>query len=374
MALVFKNLRNFITGSPLAFLVVVLIEVFGSIGAVLTYGIVRNVFMQQQKEKSTSRWMDLYNCVWDEDGNGTVECWDAETVYRTLDSLFENECKGLLDTVDVRGRITVDGEHYSAGCSKLFRQRDDSHWSAEQFEAYKMGDSIAAVRSYYFPCSVGDMININGKEYRVYDVDPAGPESDNERLANVFYFPYDAVPQGMEYYEITLRFTDIPTHAQADAIAERLRSDLGFTLPIKMPEIPDLLVQQFNTTMLAGCALAVLLIVFNCITVYMYIVRRRADWIAAVKLCGCRTESLQLIILAEMLIVTCLSFGIGAAASAGLIVPKLTKYYPLFDQFYSSKSYGCLFLGFIGAFSAIALFQLTPFIRRPIDRMRKEGI
>ena len=374
MELAFKNLKNFITGSPLAFLAVVLIEVFGSVGAVLTYGIVRNVFTEQEEESTTSRWMNLYNCVWNEDGGGTLEYWDAETVYRTLNGLFENECSGLLDTVDVRGRITVDGKQYSAGCTKAFRQGKNSHWSPETFEAYKRGDSIVAVKSYYYPCSVGDILNINGKDYRVYDVDPAGPESDNKRLVNVFYFPYDSVPKGMEYYELTLHFTDIPTHAQADTVAERLTEELDFKLPVNMPEIPDLLVKQFNTTMLAGCGLAVLLIVFNCISVYMYIIRRRAGWIAAAKLCGCKTESLRLIILAEMLAVTCLSFGIGAAVSAGMIVPAMTKYYPLFDRFYSFKSYCCLFLGFIGLFYIAASAQLTPFVHRSVDRMRKEGV
>ena len=374
ITLMFKNLRNFITRSPLAFLVIVVLEVAGTVGLIVTYGIVRNVFTEQQKAGRTARWMNFYNCVWNEEGGGTLYYWDSGLIHQTMEGLMNNEAKDLLDDFDLYGKLSVDGKEYSAGCSKVFRRSKGSQMDADIFEAYKKGENIVAVKTYYYPCSVGDVLNINGKDYRVYRADDSDPNSGAAGLAQVFFFPYDSAPKEMEYYELTLDFTDIPTHKQADAIAERLIEDLNFTLPVNMPEIPNLLVQQFNTTMLAGCGLAAVLIAFNCITVYMYIIRKRSDWIAVVKLCGCKNGGIVGIMLSEILLVSCACFGIGALISAKLLIPKLTDYYPLFDQFYTAESYRWLFLGLAGMFALVTLIQLSPFVRRSVDSMRKGGI
>ena len=368
ITLMFKNLRNFITRSPLAFLVIVVLEIAGTVGLIVTYGIVRNVFTEQQKAGRTARWMNFYNCVWNEEGGGTLYYWDSGLIHQTMDRLTENEAKDLLDDFDLYGRLTVNGKQYRAGCTKYYRQRDDSRLSKEVYEAFRKGENVVFVCTDEYPCSKGDIISLNGKDFKVVRT------GTSETLVCAFFFPYDAVPDGMEYCELTLDFTDIPTHKQADAIAERLKEDLNFTLPVKMPEIPDLLVQQFNTTMLAGCALAAVLIAFNCITVYMYIIRKRSDWIAVVKLCGCKNGGIVDIMLTEILLVSCACFGIGTLISAKLLIPKLTDYYPLFDQFYTAESYRWLFLGLAGMFALVTLIQLSPFVRRSVDSMRKGGI
>lgn len=367
ISLMFKNLRNFITRSPLAFLVIVVLEVAGAVGLIVTYGIVRNVFTEQQKASTTSRWMNLYNVVNNDDESSTINFWDSGLIHRTMESLMENEAKGLLDDFWVRGKLTVDGKDYRAGCQKFYGQKDDSNMSAQVYDAYQNGENVVTVCTDTYPCSEGDVISINGKDYKVV-------RTGSNMLVNDFYFPYDSAPDGMEYYELTLDFTDIPTHEQADTVAERLKEDLDFTLPVNMPEIPDLLVQQFNTTMLAGCALAAVFIAFNCITVYMYIIRKRSDWIAVVKLCGCKNGGIVDIMLLEILLVSCACFGIGILISAKLLIPKLTDYYPLFDRFYTAESYRWLFLGLAGMFALVTLVQLSPFVRRSVDSMRKGGI
>lgn len=367
--LMFKNLKNFITRSPLAFFVVVVIEVFGAVGLIVTYGIVRNVFTEQEKEAHNSKWMtyEMYD-----DGVGYTYWDDTEQVYINAIKLAEEDAKGLLVSVYLDGKITVDGEKYNAGCTKYYHEPSDSWWQKDWIDKFMRGENVVLLSLKDNTYSAGDMIRINGKDYEVLYAE------DNQKfdthLSNHFLFPYNCVPEGMEFSTIQLSFIDIPTHAQADAIAEKLKEYFGNEFPIRMPEIPDLLVQQFNTAMLGGCALAAVLIAFNCITVYMYIIRRRADWIAVVKLCGCKNQSIVTIMLSEILLVSCACFGIGVLISMKLLIPKLTNYYPLFDKFYTADSYRFLFLGLAGVFALVTLVQLTPFVRRTVDSMRKGGI
>lgn len=371
--LAFKNLKNLITRSPLAFLVIMLIEILGTVGIIMTYGIVRNVFTEQQKESSTSRRMNLWRWREEDDGSGEVVPWeDTEDFCRKLGKLLDEECAGLLNSAEVYGSITVDGKKYSVGCTKLFHKDEESKWDDRIYEMFERGENVVFVYTRSYPCRLGDVININGRDYKVVRADDGDEET--RVLAQDFYFPYDAMPSGMKFHEMTLWFKDIPTHKQADTIAEKIKEYFGAEFPINMPEIPDLLVQQFNSAMLACCAVVALMIAFNCITVYMYIIRRRSDWIAAVRLCGCGNGSLMYIIGAEMLTVACAAFGIGALISHKLIIPKMSEFYPLFDQFYTGEAVGYLFLGYIGSFLLMTVGQLSAFVHRSVDRMRKEGL
>lgn len=364
--LAFKNLKNLITRSPLAFFVVILVEVFGTVGIIMTYGIVRNVFTEQQKESSTSRRMNIYR--WKE-GDENVTTWeDTDKLVSNLNKLLDEDCNGLLNSVDLYGRLTFDGKEYRAGCIKLYHRDKLSHWDDKLFDEYRTGKNVVTVCTDDYPCEVGDVLNINGREYTVCRTDTS------MKLVTSFFFPMDAIPTGMKFHEMTLWFKNIPTHKQADAIAEKMKEYFGAEFPINMPKIPDLLVQQFNTTMLACCAVVALLIAFNCISVYMYIIRRRSDWIAAVRLCGCGNGSLMYIISAEMLTVACIAFGIGALTAVKLIIPKMSVYYPLFDRFYTREAVGYLFLGYLGAFLLMTVGQLSAFVHRSVDRMRKEGL
>lgn len=364
--LAFKNLKNLITRSPLAFFVVILVEVFGTVGIIMTYGIVRNVFTEQQKESSTSRWMNIYR--WKE-GDENVTPWeDTDKLVSDLNKLLDEECNGLLNSVDLYGRLTLDGKEYRAGCTKYYHKNGLSSVSDSLFESYRDGKNVVKICTDEYPCEIGDVLNINGKEYTVIETGSI------MSMAVCFFFPYDAMPSGMKFHEMTLWFKDIPTHKQADTIAEKIKEYFGAEFPINMPEIPDLLVQQFNSAMLACCAVVALMIAFNCITVYMYIIRRRSDWIAAVRLCGCGNGSLMYIISAEMLTVACIAFGIGALTAVKLIIPKMSVYYPLFDRFYTREAVGYLFLGYLGAFLLMTVGQLSAFVHRSVDRMRKEGL
>ena len=185
--LAFKNLKNLITRSPLAFLVIMLIEILGTVGIIMTYGIVRNVFTEQQKESSTSRWMNLWRWREEDDGSGEVIPWEnTEDFCRKFSKLLNEECAGLLNSAEVYGTITVDGRKYSATCAKAWHKDEESKWDDRIYEMFERGENVVFVYTRSYPCRLGDVIKINGRDYKVVRTDDGDEE--HRVLAQDFYF------------------------------------------------------------------------------------------------------------------------------------------------------------------------------------------
>lgn len=357
--LMLKNFKGFITGTPLAFLVIVLIEILGTIAIIISYGIVRNVFTEQEKESYFSKVM-IYE-RWRED--------EGYTYWEDSGSIIEAFKKIVLKYGDIFASAILDGviqlndKEYTIASSE-YLSASSFDLEGVSFDEFVEGKNVVVVREDYL-CKIGDYINIEGKDYKIIGIMSEMIQSVN------FIFPFNNSPKNIKYDSLYLHFKEIPTKKICNEIKNSIEESFGSDYPIQEPDIPDLLVKQFNAVMLVGCTIAMILIISNCITVYMYILRRRKNWLTVVKLCGCKNRNLIEIFLSEMLLVSCICFGIGYMISDQLIIPKMSRFYPAFETVYVSKAYICLFVGFVIISIFISYIRLLLFVNKPIDSMRK---
>ncbi|SDB53996.1 FtsX-like permease family protein [Ruminococcaceae bacterium FB2012] len=347
----------------MAFLVIALIEIFGAIGIILTYGIIRNVFTEQQKATYSSKMM-VYERI--RSGENFSYWEDSQKVRDVFDKIALQKYSDKFESTALTGKIEVDNKEYTLSCINYYSDQK-FNISGTSYNDFTRGGNVVVVRSDEFPCETGDIINIGNTDYKVICA------SSSSLQAYTFLFPYNHSPQKAKYNSVYLIFNDIPSKQLSKDIKDELETGLGLDYPIREPKIPDLLVEQFNAVMLIGCVISMILIASNCITVYMYIIRRRKTWISVIKLCGCKNTVIVNILISEMMIVTCFCYGIGYGIAYKMLIPKLSKYYPLFDSVYNYKSYLLLFISFIAISLIIIIIRISSFVNNSVNEMRRRA-
>ena len=348
--LTLKNLKTFITGTPVAFLVVLLTEILAAVGIIMTYGIVRNVFTEQERESVYSRELN-YN----KDEDIAIDADDPEKQYRDFGTLINNDCAGLLNRAYLYGYVYEGMSRYFICLTKYFEE-SAPYVSREEISRYRSGENIVTVKSSVLQCSKGGSVELFGDTYTVFDV------GDSSVMTVDFGFAYDNAPKKLALSGLQLHFKDIPSKEQAEDIMSSIEGYFGHSESVALPKVPDLLVRQFNSTMLAGCAAAMVLIVINSVSLYMFILRRRSNWLSVVKLCGCKNRALIGIFMLEMALVSLAGYGTGQLICGRIIIPALSGYYPAFDSVYSPRAFAFIFAGYILVSAAVMLIRLTMFV------------
>ena len=365
LRLMLKNLKNFITGSPLAFIVVVLLELFGIVAIVLSYGIVRNVFSEREHETSLSRRYMVYR------SETRQKRWEDSAAFVKGVQTVIREFGAELDDAFGAGSFTENGRKYICGFS--YYPNSDSFYEQKgntgvDYSDYLAGKKLAHINSQTFPSlSVGDKLTVGGSEYTIYKV-----SSSDDMWSDIGFYA-TSMPDNIKASELHLDFTDIPLHDRIDELNVRIRELFGNDVFIVEPEIPDLLLQQFSLTSLSICGAIMLIVVFNCITVYMYVFEKRKNWLSVVKLCGCRNLVCSAVFTGEAMLVTCISTAAGTLIAKNLIIPKLEDVFEAFSLVYTTQSYLIL----AGAYCILSLIILSVTVKRfvsgTVDSMRKEA-
>ncbi|MBR6874523.1 MAG: hypothetical protein IKN17_13550 [Ruminococcus sp.] len=362
--LILRNLRGFITGSPAAFAVVVLLEIFGAAAVVLSYGIVRNVFTEQEQETYMSRQYIIYMS---EDRQGYFEDSAAfmqgmQRMTREFGSELDDAfCSGRLFDGDVRYSVSMNWFPDEERFSKLLDA------PGVDYSRYSSGERLVHVSSGRFKVSAGDTVTVCGRDYKAYKVSPG----DNMWCDIGFFFP--SAPDGIQVQALYLDFADIPLRSRIEELNDLVRELFGSDLLIVEPDIPDLLIQQFNLTSLGICAAIALIVVFNCITVYMYIFEKRRSWLAVVKLCGCKDRRCSAIFLGEAMLVTAVCTAAGTLIAALAVIPGLESSFKAFPQVYSVGSYLIIAAAYCLLSLVILTISVTGFVGETVDAMRKEA-
>ena len=359
-----KNLKNFVTGTPLAFLVIVLLEIIGSAGVILTYGIVRNTFSEQTESNMFSKFYEYTR--W-ENGVG-YSSWDnSDEVKNRFDELMQTELNDKIAQASWYGDVEIDGQArpacFTYYASEEYYDREDMTYQ----EYFTTGKSVILSQE-FSDFKSGDTVIINGESYNVLFVDRSG------NMAVSVWMPYDAMPENVSLNSIQFFVKEIPKRSEIESTSEKLYDIFGRDYELFVPDIPDLLLKQFDRTMLLTCGAAMLLIVFNCANVYLYIISRRKNQIIVLKLCGCKNIILFVMLITETVLISASAFGIGTLLTSKLLLPFLSEEYPAFETVYTEQSFGFLFLGYIILSVIVLSVKLIAFLSSTVNEMRGDRI
>ncbi len=182
--------------------------------------------------------------------------------------------------------------------------------------------------------------------------------------------PYKSIPNGT-FCEFSFELKEVPTQAECNEITQNLKQIFGYDVNVLPPELPDLLVEQFNSTSLLTCAVVMLIVIFNASLIYMFVLEKRKKWLSIIKLCGCKNDQCSVIFLTEIVFIIIICFIIGLYISNRFVIPKFIDQYPVFDVVYNTKSYGYIFLAYIVSSIIILLANIQPFVKRTVVDMQR---
>ncbi len=173
--LAFRNLKNLITKSTFSFVIIVLTQIVGVIIVILSYGIIRNVFTQEQNNSLLNRKFTIELSQWIDEDNHTPYLSNSE---------IKEKYDEFMKTIDtkwssayIEGEIEYNGDTYSLGVIDINSPEDEFFKNTKlTYEDFYNGNMVARVSYYEYPAEVGDTINLNGEDYTVIETDEDIPE------------------------------------------------------------------------------------------------------------------------------------------------------------------------------------------------------
>ena len=241
------------------------------------------------------------------------------------------------------------------------------------YENFKNGDQVAAVSGDSFPnIDTGDFLKLGDRKYMVIYTDK-NLDSENKLLAYDIFIPLNSIPRICKVTDINIDLISIPTEQEVDIITEKLKEFFGYSIQITQPELPELLVEQFNSVSKIICIIVIIVVVLSSVMTYMFVVEKRSRWLAAVKMCGAENNQCIFIFLIEMMLILTVCFALGCFISKYIIIPKYADDYPAFLIVYNNQSYLYLFFGFAVATVVILVANVGPFTNKTIAEMQRRS-
>lgn len=366
--LLFINLRSMVTKNPIDCLVIIILELFSIVSVILSYGVIRNVFSEQEQETIDSR---IYSIRRNMGENGIRNSWSDS------DEFFENYKKMIIEygtslSCSFGSGNLVEGDN-SYLCSFAFYPDEEGFNKTEGadigcgYAGYVSGEKAVKISQTSISKAIGDTISIDGSDYVI-----TGVTNINESWADLSFY-FTSMPKTIGVTEIYLIFKEIPSHELIEGLNTNIHKWFGNDFEIFEPEIPDLLVKQFGMVSLTACSAIMLIVVFNCVIVYLYIFEKRKKWISVIKLCGCKNiDCIELFIIEASLVTVMCSLS-GLLITKNAIIPRLEDYYVSFKSVYNLRSYICLFFAYVIVSIIMLTIAVKKYVSKTVDSMRKEA-
>lgn len=363
MRLVLRNIRSFIKGEQMIFLLLILCIVTSSVILNFSYGLYQNFHILKTEESTdmaampmtlrgdiTKAEVERYMLSLSSDTNDSIISWSMVFTYNG-DSYH---C-----FVTIRhGKITVS-EMDADGFRRLYIT-DGEYFSASQIEK---GDYVALIpdekhlesgKKNRYPV-VDNKVNIMGKNYEVIGT---------LKGFDAPMIPFTTMDGDMVLSDFTLFFSSSVKRSQYNDILSNAENIFGDRLHVPRLKIKDN--QQlylYNTVMFIAAAISVIAAA-NFVVLYRYILIKRRKIIAIYRICGCTRfkavrsyigECLMLII--PMYLAAALGFNYG-------LLPVFSTVYTYMQGAFSLKIYTAIF----GIYLTISLVSLILMIVREVGK------
>ena len=367
------HIKTMLQRTPLQFLMIVLTQIFAANCILAAYGVSQNIFKKQEQEVSfQNRWFYASLTPWQEQEDGSfipLQPVDLEQLETTLDA-FLPEVQESLSYYFVEGTVEASGKSYSITGTELPYVEDDSIDDTFSYADFKEGAHKVQVSYFQFPCSVGQMIEIGGEQYEVIRT------NENAGMDNyvcTFNIPFRAFPENVKVTSINFVFQDMPTHEEAEEFSDKIYEYFGGQTGIVLPNIPDLVTQQFNRLAVMICVMIAILVVLNVSMVYLYTLQSRKSMLGIYQLCGCAPQTALGLFSVEWLFVLTLCFGVALLLFRNFFLPWLNHLSGGISIFYQPSVYWAIYGMYLGLSVCFLLFQCVHMVYHDALQLVKEG-
>lgn len=210
-----------------------------------------------------------------------------------------------------------------------------------------------------------DQIVLNGITYTAKTVTGIGSVT----------LPFPSVPDETEVKELLLRFDLPPSEHAYQQMLQCFQAAFGQQMRIQPPEphIPG--DYSYYTTIVAISVLIAVAAAANIALLYQYILEKRKRSLAILMLCGCTRQRAFCLFMAEITLLTVITFAVSVLCYQYLIMPRLFSLFPYMDTLNMADMYRRAFLVMIGSCFLITAIMCAKIVfSSSIVKIQKEGL
>lgn len=320
-----------------------------------TYGIASNLFIEkaEQTTLNTTFFISLFR---EEAGEFVYD----EITYSEFAPKMQavlNSSDNLWKSVSSYGYVLCNNEKRSfiAINPNLYYEYD---LSSNQFvdQDFISNNNVISVNSDTFSFNSGDTITIGSQNYTV--------KAAAKDFAADIIIPYNSLTDDFLISRFDLFLNDVPTQNEISVISNAIRENFGYDLGMDVPQVPDLIENQFNNSTLLITILVGIIVLVNFGYLYDYILYTQSNVVALYKNVGCTKDKMIGIFITEFSIVGLIMLPISLAIFFKLLQPFLANYYEVLNSIYTSQAIMWLVLGYIIADILIKLSKINLYVNK----------
>lgn len=317
------------------------------------YGIASNLFIEkaEQTTLNTTFFISLFR-------EEAEELVYDEITYSEFDQKIKavlNSSENLWKSVSSYGYVLCNNEKrsFAALDPNLYYEYEAS---PNQFteQDFRTNNNVISVNSEALPYSPGDTVTIGSRNYTV--------KASNKNFAADIIIPYNSLTDDFLISRFDLFLGDIPTQNEISVISNKIRESFGYDLGMDVPQVPDLIENQFNNSTLLITILVGIIVLVNFGYLYDYILYTQSNVAALYKNVGCTKDKMIGIFITEFSIIGILMLPISLAIFFKLLRPFLANYYDVLNSVYTHKAVAYLVLGYIIADILIKLLKINLYV------------
>lgn len=182
---------------------------------------------------------------------------------------------------------------------------------------------------------------------------------------------FSGIPDDMLAQRIEIYFDDIPTTVQIENIISLVQETIGVDCQIEPPKTHDLLDIRKSTANIVITVIIQIIVVFNILIIYKFIIDSRKRQFAVMRLCGFKRSVCLMYLWGELILtaIICLPAAYGIFE---LIKPSFAKSYPVASVIYTPIYYAVLGMIFLASMTVVFAVYIIPTLGKTLSRELRE--
>ena len=388
MSMIFRNLRSFLRGHPLFFLLTVLCITASAMLMLFGYGMYQNYMLEQQafdansttvffdhpafnsedstlRQKSNVMKAELDRCLKgiSDDTMNQIECFTVD-VYDNRNDIPTLLSGGAFTHFHVHDgqflpvyEVYENGAQWKGASGRFFT--DGEYAGGKKLVTLPPNMPLPAQDGFY---QIGDAFTLGGTEFTVIALLGAFPTA-----------VYTALPDTMLIGTVQIRFLRPPTYAQYTEVRQAFTAVAGRLVMTGYTPFYDEDYWLYHTILLVSVLIAAVA-AFNLVVLYQYILLKRQKTLAICQLCGCTKGRAILMYSAESVLLMIPSYVLAAVSFHFILLPLLKRFFPYMATAYSLRLYAVAFIILISVCTAAMLLLSAVIAARYSIIERKGGL
>jgi len=347
MKYVFKNLKSFAKHEKVIFIILIICVITSSFVMNFSYGLYMNykTALYESREDLQKIWPQLSE-------NMTLTKGEFQQFVEAIDATTHDKIDLIYAGIDLTQigyeehayfpmRFVIKSGKYCAPENRVKKPWEDTN-QIIQGEYLSSKDEAAGAYSAMISVdeqgdkSIGDTVEFLGNTYTIVGIYQAD--------SFVPLVPFLTVPDELEIFECAFFFTEYITRPSYDDLIRAANETIPNKLVFPELQLPDDDVFSLYRNIILISVMVAIVSVMNFAMLYLFVIRKRRNTLAVMRLCGARKMQVARLYLSECIVITVPMFFLGTLTFHILLDMVFAKIFPYMKEAYSLGVYALIFI------------------------------